>query len=48
MPWLNVGIALVVVPAVAMTGTVAFTRSRLPIELRRSCRGPSVTWLIAA
>src|SRR6266498_962813 len=35
MPWLNVGIALVVVPVVAMAGTVAFTRARLPIERRR-------------
>jgi putative ABC transport system permease protein len=35
MPWLNVGIALVVVPVIAMAGTVAFTRARLPIERRR-------------
>ena len=35
VPWLNVGIALVVVPLVAMLGATLFTRSRLPIESRR-------------
>jgi putative ABC transport system permease protein len=34
VPWLNVGIALVVVPAVAMLGAGLLTRSRLPIERR--------------
>jgi putative ABC transport system permease protein len=34
VPWLNVGIALVVVPLVAMLGTGLLTRSRLPIERR--------------
>jgi putative ABC transport system permease protein len=35
VPWLNLGIALVVVPAVAMLGAGLLTRSRLPIERRR-------------
>jgi putative ABC transport system permease protein len=35
VPWLNVGIALLVVPLVAMLGAGLFTRSRLPIERRR-------------
>jgi putative ABC transport system permease protein len=34
VPWLNVGIALVVVPLVAMLGAGLLTRSRLPIERR--------------
>jgi putative ABC transport system permease protein len=34
LPWLNVGIALLVVPVVAMLGTGLLTRSRLPIERR--------------
>jgi putative ABC transport system permease protein len=34
LPWLNVGIALLVVPAVAMLGAGLLTRSRLPIERR--------------
>jgi len=34
VPWLNVGIALLVVPAVAMLGAGLLTRSRLPIERR--------------
>ena len=35
VPWLNVGVALVVVPLVAMLGAGLLTRSRLPIERRR-------------
>jgi putative ABC transport system permease protein len=35
VPWLNVGIALLVVPLVAMLGAGLLTRSRLPIERRR-------------
>jgi putative ABC transport system permease protein len=35
LPWLNVGIALLVVPVVAMLGAGLLTRSRLPIERRR-------------
>ncbi len=34
VPWLNVGIALVAVPLVAMLGAGLLTRSRLPIERR--------------
>jgi hypothetical protein len=34
LPWLNVGIALLVVPVVAMLGAGLLTRARLPIELR--------------
>jgi len=34
VPWLNVGVALVVVPLVAMLGAGLLTRSRLPIERR--------------
>ena len=34
VPWLNVGTALVVVPAIAMLGAGLLTRSRLPIERR--------------
>jgi putative ABC transport system permease protein len=34
LPWLNVGIALLVVPLVAMLGAGLLTRSRLPIERR--------------
>jgi putative ABC transport system permease protein len=34
LPWLNVGIALLVVPVVAMLGAGLLTRSRLPIERR--------------
>jgi putative ABC transport system permease protein len=34
VPWLNVGVALVVVPAVAMLGAGLLTRSHLPIEQR--------------
>jgi hypothetical protein len=34
VPWLNVGIALVVVPLIAMLGAGLLTRSRLPIERR--------------
>jgi putative ABC transport system permease protein len=34
MPWLNVGVALLVVPMVAMLGAGLLTRSRLPIERR--------------
>jgi putative ABC transport system permease protein len=34
IPWLNVGIALVVVPLIAMLGAGLLTRSRLPIERR--------------
>lgn len=33
-PWLNLGIALLVVPLIAMLGAGLFTRSRLPIERR--------------
>ncbi|MFL6144598.1 MAG: FtsX-like permease family protein [Labedaea sp.] len=35
VPWLNLGVALVVVPAVAMLGAGLLTRSRLPVERRR-------------
>jgi putative ABC transport system permease protein len=35
VPWLNLGIALLVVPAVAMFGAGLLTRSRLPIERRQ-------------
>ena len=38
VPWLNVGVALVAVPLVAMLGAAVFTRSRLPIERRRPQR----------
>jgi putative ABC transport system permease protein len=34
LPWLNVGVALLVVPLVAMLGAGLLTRSRLPIERR--------------
>ena len=34
LPWLNVGVALLVVPVVAMLGAGLLTRSRLPIERR--------------
>lgn len=34
VPWLNVTIAVLVVPAIAMLGTALFTRARLPIERR--------------
>jgi len=34
VPWLNVGIAVLVVPLVAMLGAGLLTRSRLPIERR--------------
>jgi len=34
VPWLNVALALVVVPVVAMLGAGLLTRSRLPIEHR--------------
>jgi putative ABC transport system permease protein len=34
VPWLNLGIALLVVPLVAMLGAGLITRSRLPIERR--------------
>ncbi len=34
VPWLNVGVALIVVPLIAMLGAGLLTRSRLPIERR--------------
>jgi putative ABC transport system permease protein len=34
VPWLNVAVAVLVVPAVAMLGAGLLTRSRLPIERR--------------
>jgi putative ABC transport system permease protein len=34
IPWPNVAISLLVIPAVAMLGAALFTRSRLPIERR--------------
>jgi putative ABC transport system permease protein len=34
IPWLNVAVALLVVPLVAMLGAGLLTRSRLPIERR--------------
>jgi putative ABC transport system permease protein len=34
LPWLNVAIALLVVPVTAMLGAGLLTRSRLPIERR--------------
>jgi putative ABC transport system permease protein len=34
VPWLNVGLALVAAPVVAMLGAGLLTRSRLPIEHR--------------
>ena len=34
VPWLNVAIAVLVVPLIAMLGAGLFTRSRLPIERR--------------
>jgi putative ABC transport system permease protein len=34
VPWRNVGVALLVVPLVAMLGAGLLTRSRLPIERR--------------
>jgi putative ABC transport system permease protein len=36
VPWLNLGVSLLVVPVVAMLGAGLFTRSRLPAERRRS------------
>jgi putative ABC transport system permease protein len=36
VPWLNLGIALLAVPAIAMLSAGLLTRSRLPIERRRS------------
>jgi putative ABC transport system permease protein len=36
VPWLNLGVALVVVPLIAMLGAGLLTRSRLPIERRRT------------
>ncbi|HEV2086766.1 MAG TPA: hypothetical protein VGR21_00510, partial [Cryptosporangiaceae bacterium] len=36
VPWLALGLVLVVVPAVAMVGAGVLTRSRLPSELRRA------------
>ncbi|HET9139941.1 ABC transporter permease [Actinophytocola sp.] len=35
VPWLNLAVAVLIVPAVAMLGTGLLTRSRLPIERRR-------------
>jgi putative ABC transport system permease protein len=35
VPWLNLGVSLLLVPAVAMLGAGLFTRSRLPSEQRR-------------
>jgi putative ABC transport system permease protein len=32
VPWLNVLVSLVVVPAAAMLGAALFTRARLPVE----------------
>jgi len=34
VPWMNVAMALIVVPLVAMLGAGLLTRSRLPIERR--------------
>lgn len=34
VPWLNVAIALLVVPVVAVLGAGLLTRSRLPVERR--------------
>jgi putative ABC transport system permease protein len=34
IPWLNVVVALIVVPGIAMLGAGLLTRSRLPIERR--------------
>jgi putative ABC transport system permease protein len=34
VPWLNLAVALLVVPAIAMLGSGLLTRSRLPIERR--------------
>ena len=34
VPWLNVGLALLAVPVVAMLGAGLLTRSRFPIERR--------------
>ena len=34
VPWQNILIPLLVIPAVAMLGAALFTRSRLPIERR--------------
>jgi putative ABC transport system permease protein len=36
VPWLNLGVALLVVPLIAMLGAGLLTRSRLPIERRRT------------
>jgi putative ABC transport system permease protein len=34
VPWINLGVALLLVPVVAMLGAGLLTRSRLPIERR--------------
>jgi putative ABC transport system permease protein len=34
VPWLNLGVAVILVPAVAMLGAALLTRARLPIERR--------------
>jgi putative ABC transport system permease protein len=34
VPWFNLGVALLVVPVVAMLGAGLLTRSRLPVERR--------------
>jgi hypothetical protein len=34
VPWVNVAVALVAVPVIAMLGAGLLTRSRLPIERR--------------
>jgi len=34
IPWLSLGVALLVVPSLAMAGAGLLTRSRLPIERR--------------
>jgi putative ABC transport system permease protein len=34
VPWVNLAVALVAVPAVAMLGTALLTRARLPVERR--------------
>ncbi len=36
VPWLNLGVGLLVVPLIAMLGAGLLTRSRLPIERRRT------------
>jgi putative ABC transport system permease protein len=35
VPWLNVGVAVLVVPLIAMLGAGLLTRSRLPVERRQ-------------